>query len=195
MTRRSLAPVECHLVGVEHEVLELARRQHGVIGYAQLLAAGLSADAIRNRAARGWLRRRHRGVYLVGPVEPPLARAMAATLACGDGALLSHAPAAVLWGLRPPPAGEMHVTVVGRNVKGPPGVTVHRIRRLHPADATRHRGIPTTSPARTLLDLATTAQHRELERATDEAHIHHHVTDDSRKEHSAVTRRTEVPRH
>lgn len=166
-------------MGVERAALALAGRQHCVISYAQLLAVGFSPDVVRNRAARGWLRRYHRGVYLVGPVEPPLARAMAATLACGDGALLSHHPAAVLWGLCPPLAGAMHVTVVGRNVRGPAGVTVHRVGRLDPADATSHHGIPVTSASRTLLDVAATAPRRELDRAVNEARVHRLVTDHS----------------
>ncbi len=169
-------------MGVERAALALAGRQHCVIGYAQLLAVGFSPDVVRNRVARGWLRRYHRGVYLVGPVEPPLARAMAATLACGDGALLSHDAAAVLWGLRPAPAGAMHVTVVGRNRGGPAGVSVHRVRRLDPADATSHHGIPVTSASRTLLDVAATAPRRELDRAVNEARVHGLVSDHSLNE-------------
>jgi very-short-patch-repair endonuclease len=163
-------------MGPERQVLAVAARQHGVIAYEQLLAAGLSPDAVRHRGRSGWLRRIHRGVYLVGPIEPPLARAMAATLACGRGAQLSHHPAAILRGLLPGPARGMHVTVPGRHVAGPAGVTVHRTDGLDPRDATRHLGIPVTSPARTLLDLATEATPRELARAIEQAQILNLVT-------------------
>jgi hypothetical protein len=84
--------------------------------------------------------------------------------------------------MRPPPAHEMHVTVVGRHVKGPAGVVVHHSGRLHPSDATRHQGIPVTSPARTLLDLATTLPPRDLQRAVEEAQILNLVTDHSLNE-------------
>jgi very-short-patch-repair endonuclease len=159
--------------------MALARRQHGVVTYPQLLAAGLSRDAIRYRVTSGWLRRGHRGVYLMGVVDPPLARAMAAVLCVGEGSLLSHHPSAVLWGLRPPPAGEMHVTVVARQTRRPEGVRIHRVRKLHPADATSHHGIPTTSPARTLLDLATQLDDRDLSRAVDEARVNRLASDRS----------------
>lgn len=149
----------------------MAQRQHAVVMYADLVSAGVSPDEIRHRVASGWLRRKHRGIYLVGAVHPPLAQAMAAVLALGKGALLSHHPAAVLWGLQQPPAGEMHVTVVARNARSPKGVHVHRIRRLHPSDARSRHGIPTTSPARTLLDLATQATQRDLDRAVNEARV------------------------
>jgi predicted transcriptional regulator of viral defense system len=90
-------------MGPEQRILVLAGRQHGVVSHAQLVAAGLSRDAIRHRASTGRLRRIHHGVYLIGPIEPPLARAMAAALACGDRALLGHHPAAIVWGLLPAP--------------------------------------------------------------------------------------------
>ena len=91
----------------------------------------------------GWLRRRHHGVYLAGPLEAPHTPAMAAVLACGDGALLSHYPAAVLWDLCPPLDGPMHVTLpAGAHAR--PGIVVHRAA-LHPADITRRHGIPVTS--------------------------------------------------
>ena len=106
---------------------------------------------------------------------------MAATLACGDGALLSHSTAAVLWGLRPPD-DVIHVTVTGRNVRGPEGVRVHRIQALHPGDATRRDALPVTSPARTLLDLAAHLSGRDLNRAADEARVHRLVTDRSLNE-------------
>ena len=163
----------------DRAVQSVARRQHGVIGSAQLTVAGLSGDAIAHRVAKGWLRRRHRGVYLVGPLETPFSDAMAAVLAYGDGALLSHYPAAVLWGMRPPPAPDPHITVAGRDVRSRDGIRAHSVGYLHPSDATHHHDIPTTSPARTLLDLAASAPRGELDRATDEGRVHRLVTDRS----------------
>jgi hypothetical protein len=157
--------------------LSLAARQHGVVTSAQLAAAGFSRHAIANGAARGWLRRVHRGVYLVGPLEGPWSRAMAAVLAYGEGALLSHHPAAVLLSIRQPPVLPLHVTVPGRDVRGRDGIRMHTVARLDPADATRRHGIPVTSPARVLLDLATLVSPRELDRAVDEARVHRLVTD------------------
>ena len=124
----------------------------------------------------------YRGVYLVGPVEPSLTRAMAAVLVSGKGALLSHYPAAVLWGLRPAPAHAIHVVVAGRRVDGPKGVQVHKIKTLHPRDARSRHGIPTTSPARTLLDLATQVPQRELDRAVNQARVTKLVSDTSLNE-------------
>jgi very-short-patch-repair endonuclease len=177
-------------VVADRAALAIAARQHAVITAGQLYRAGLTRGAIRQRVASGWLRRYHRGVYLVGPIEPPLARAMAATLACGSGALLSHYPAGVYWALLPGPAHPVHVTVVARHVAGPAGVRVHRTQRLHPRDATKHHDIPVTSPARTLLDLATQITPREHARAVNEAHVLRLVTDQSLNEQCA-----RYPRH
>jgi very-short-patch-repair endonuclease len=167
---------------VDRAVLELAERQHGMVTAAQLGAAGLGRHAIAHRVRKGWLRRRHHGVYLVGPLETPFSAAMAAVLAYGDGALLSHYPAAVLWRLRLSPAGVIHITVPGRDVRSRDGVCAHTTDGLHPADATSHHGIPVTSPARTLLDLATQVSQKDLDRAADEARIHRLVTDHSLNE-------------
>jgi very-short-patch-repair endonuclease len=93
--------------------------------------------------------------------------------------LLSHDPAAVLWGACPPPAAPLHVTVVARDVRGRDGIRAHTVNRLHPSDATRRLGIPVTSPARTLLDIAATQTARELARAVDEARVRRLVTDES----------------
>ena len=111
-----------------------------------------------------------------------MARAMAAVLSIGEGALLSHYPAAVLWGLRPPPARAIHVTVSGRNALGPKSVHLHRIKHLHPGDARSRHRIPTTSPARTLLDLAAHAPQRDLDRAVNEARVTKLVSDTSLNE-------------
>jgi len=165
----------------ERIVLALTRRQHGVVSWEQVGRAALSAGWVRHRIARGWLRRVHRGVYLVGPLETPHSQAMAATLAGGDGALLSHYPAAVLWGLRPPAEGPIDVTVPGRKVRRRPGIRVHR-GDVNPADATRRHNIPVTSAARTLLDLATVTSQKELNRAVDEARVHHLASDPSLNE-------------
>ena len=153
-------------------VVRLAGRQHGVVTAGQLAAAGLSRAAVAHRVAKGWLLRMHRGVYLVGPLRAPHSRAMAAVLAYGDGTVLSHYPAAVLWDLQPARPGEMHVTVPRPGGHSRPGIRVHRTH-LYPRDITRRHGIPVTSTARTLLDLATQVPQRDLDRATEQAQVHH----------------------
>lgn len=155
----------------------LARRQHGVLATRQIAAAGVSRAQLSRLVTRGWLRPVHRGVYFVGPIHGPRARLMAATLAVGDGAVLSHRSAAELWGLGPTVRGAVAVTRVGPRARSRHGLRVHGGKRLDPADVTRHDGIPVTGPARTLLDLATTVSRRDLDRATNEARILRLVTD------------------
>jgi predicted transcriptional regulator of viral defense system len=154
----------------DRAVLAVAGRQHAVVTSAQLRDAGLGRNAVAHRIRTGWLRRRHRGVYLVGPLAGEHSRAMAAVLAVGPGALLSHDAAAALWGLRSPQKGPIDVTVAGRETRDRPGIRSHTAR-LHPRDATRKHGIPVTSPARTLLDLAATLPQRELDRAVEQAQV------------------------
>jgi very-short-patch-repair endonuclease len=159
----------------ERQVLLLAGRQQGVVAWEQFTRLGLTAGWVRHRVARGWLRRRFRGVYLVGPLHTPQTDAMAAALAAGAGALVSHSAAAVLWGLRPEREGSIDVTVSGRKIRERPGIRVHR-GRVCAGDATRQQGVPVTSPARTLLDLAATLPQRELDRAVEQAQVHRRVS-------------------
>jgi very-short-patch-repair endonuclease len=114
---------------------------------------------------------------------------MAAVLALGEAALLSHDPAAVLWGYRPARIGPIDVTVPARKTRGRNGIRVHR-STLHPADASHQHGIPVTSPARTLLDLATQVTQRELDRATEEAQVQRRVSI-----HSLDEQFSRYPRH
>jgi hypothetical protein len=141
-----------------------------VISLTQLQFAGLSASAVRSRVAAGRLHRLHRGVYAVGHRRLTAhGRWMAAVLAYGPGALLSHRSAAVLWGLVV--GGQViHVTVPGRSARSRHGVRAHRAT-LRPEDAAVHEGIPCTSVARTLLDFATDARPRELERALAQVEV------------------------
>jgi predicted transcriptional regulator of viral defense system len=146
----------------------LAARQHGVVARAQLSALGIDQRAIEYRLAVGRLHLLHRGVYAVGHRPPsPLATAMAAVLACGLEAFLSHRSAAALWRIvrRWPSANE--VSVPGR--RRHPGIRVHRSRH---AETTVHYGIPTTTPAQTLVDLADVLDDRQLARAVNEAYVH-----------------------
>jgi len=159
-----------HLDG---EIAALAARQYGVVTRRQLAALGLSQNAITARATAGRLHRIHRGVYAVGhPVLPRYARWMAAVLAAGPGAALSHASAAALWEIRPSEATRIDVSVpsaAGRAKR--PGLRIHRASALHNVETTRHHAIPATTPARTLLDLASSLPRRALERALDQAEI------------------------
>ena len=139
----------------------------------QLERLGLSRATVAARAASGRLHRIHRGVYAVGhPVLARDGRWMAAVLAAGPGAALSHASAAALWEIRPNAATKIDVSVprAGGRTKRP-GLRVHRQSHLARDELTAHHAIPVTTPARTLLDLASSLPRRALERALDQAEI------------------------
>jgi very-short-patch-repair endonuclease len=148
-------------------IARLAAHQHGVVAQPQLLAAGLDRTAIAYRRKVGRLHLLHRGVYAVGHRPPsPLATAMAAVLACGPDAALSHGSAAALWGIVSRWPSPTHVTAPSD--RRHPGIHVHRSRH---ADATTHYGIRATTPARTLVDLADVLDHTALTRAVNEAQV------------------------
>jgi hypothetical protein len=140
------------LATAEQLVAAIAARQHGVVTFAQLLGAGLSKGAIDRRVRSGRLHRVYRGVYAVG--HPGLSSEgwwMGAVLACGEGAVLSHRPAAMLWKLLPVSDCDPHVTVAGTNGRSSrDGLILHRSSSLRKGDTTRRVGIPVTTPARTL---------------------------------------------
>jgi very-short-patch-repair endonuclease len=147
-----------------------ANRQHGAVGRWQLLAAGAGARAIDHRVARGQLLPVHHGVYAVGHRNlSRLGRWMAAILACGPGALLSHCSAAALWGMRPSAATRIDVTIHGGPRKRA-GIVVHR-GALPSDEITEHQGIPVTTVSRTLLDLASQIGAQALECALREADV------------------------
>jgi very-short-patch-repair endonuclease len=157
---------------VDAQVAALATRQHGVVASAQLVALGLTQRSISHRAASGRLHRVHRGVYAVGHrVLGVRGRYMAAVLAGGPGAALSHASAAALWELRRSDATRIDVSVRRSGRRSPPGLRLHRPRTLRADEVTMRYGIPVTTPARTLLDVAATLSSRQLERALDQAEI------------------------
>jgi hypothetical protein len=127
------------------------------------------------RLRRGSLLREHSGVYRVGHRAPSVeARYLAAVLACGDDSLLIARPAAFLWELvkGSPPRPEV-VAPVKRRVKG---VVTHRVRSIHPGDRAERRGVPVTSVARTLVDLAGVLAEQRLARVCHEAEIRHQLT-------------------
>jgi very-short-patch-repair endonuclease len=154
-------------------IAALAERQHGVVCATQLYALGLSKDQVTARVAAGWLHRLHRGVYAVG--RRSVSRHghwMAAVLACGGVALLSHQSAAELWNIRRRKAGRpsLEVTIPkGDGSRPRAGLLVHRIPSLRVEEMTSRDRIPLTTPARTILDLACRLPRRQLERAIDEA--------------------------
>lgn len=136
-------------------IAEIAARQHGVISTRQLLAAGVDASGIRRRKRSSRLHSLHQGVYAVGHIAlRNEGRWMAAVLACGDRALLSHRSAAELWRLLPTADGDIRVSVPavsGRKRRS--GIRVHRSRTLYDQHITHRLGIPVTTPARTIADL------------------------------------------
>src|SRR4051794_7904793 len=145
----------------------LAESQYWVISRLQLVALGYSAQGITHRIAKGRLRPIFRGVYAVGrPVSAQRSWWMAAVLACGPGAALSHASAAALWRIRPAAAGPIHVT--SPRDRRHRGIRTHR-RPHAPRDLTRREAIPVTSVVCTLIDIAPELSRDELESATSAA--------------------------
>lgn len=154
-------------------VATLAGRQHGVVSFRQLKAAGLTPSGTARRVRAGRLHRLHRGVYAVGHTGlSDKGRWMAAVLACGPGAVVSHRSAAELWGLLRAKQGPVHISVHGHGGReGHDGIRLHRSRTLHPAAATSRRGIPVTKPARTIADLRGSVSEKEWRRAIRQANV------------------------
>jgi len=156
------------------EIARVAERQHGLISLGQLRRLGIGDATIRKRAAVGTLHRIHQGVYAVGhPQRTIHHRLMAAVLACGPGAVLSHRTAAALLGLRNSTHADVDVTAPNRRGRVPAGIAAHRDCSLTDADRTTRHGIPCTTAARTLLDFAAVAPMWELRKAVSEAEVQH----------------------
>ncbi len=156
--------------GIDRLIGDLAERQHGVVTREQLRDLGIADRTIGDRVARGQLRRLHRGVYAVGHRALKRdGRLLAAVLACGPGAALSHRSAGQLWGLLPT-SSLPEVTRPGRHQKRD-GLVIHR-SVLPEDEIVEIDGIPVTSPFRTVFDLAgTLPTMRHLERAMNEAEV------------------------
>ncbi|HEX4732362.1 MAG TPA: type IV toxin-antitoxin system AbiEi family antitoxin domain-containing protein [Solirubrobacterales bacterium] len=159
-----------HTETLDRKVAALAGRQHGVVGRWQLAELGLTEQMVRTRIARGGLNPLHRGVYAVGhralTVE---SRWMAAVLAHGPHAVLSHRSAGQLWGLYPRSGIAPEVTAPGSK-KTKKRIVAHRGQVMRD-EVVRVRGIPVTSVPRTMFDLAGMLKERDVERAWNEMEV------------------------
>lgn len=159
-------PAKCDLV-----IAHIAARQHGVVSAEQLRAARIGDQGIYRRTKAGRLHRVHRGVYAVGHSKLGFEGCcMAAVLALGDGAAVSHQSAAGVWGLLPSSAGFVDITVPGDGGRERRrGIRVHRSSTLVAGITTRRKGIAVTKPARTLQDLRRTVPQPVYRRAVRRA--------------------------
>jgi hypothetical protein len=149
-------------------IAAVAVKQHGNITRRQLLDVGLDDDGICYRVKIGRLFRVHAGVYSVGrPPITPLERACAAVLACGSGAMLSHASAMTLWGYWRHWDTPFEVSIVGN--RRPQAIRVHRSTTLHRHDVTRQLGIRVTTPARTIFDISPRQTDKAFKRTVNSA--------------------------
>jgi very-short-patch-repair endonuclease len=152
-------------------IARVAGRHHGVVSTAQLRSAGINYEGIRRRVAAGRLHRVHRGVYAVGHRRLTFeGRCMAAVLALGKGAAVSHRSAAALWRMLPAHDGPIEVTVPGdggRDKRN--GLRVHRSSTLIAGVSILRDGIRLTKAARTLQDLHRSASNSTYQRAVRRA--------------------------
>jgi very-short-patch-repair endonuclease/predicted transcriptional regulator of viral defense system len=159
----------------------VAASQHGVVSTAQLLECGLTRTQLKHRVASGHLQRLWRGVYAWGHRElRPEGHLIAAVLASGEGALVGFRSAIAHWELLPIAPAAIDIVVPGRGTRtGRTGIRLHRARRLDAVDVTKHRRVPITSVARSLVDFCATGSGREIERAYEQAVIRRLVTLDA----------------
>jgi very-short-patch-repair endonuclease len=185
-------------------IARIAADQHGVVTLAQLIAAGLKQSAIARRVRMGLLHRVFRGVYAVGHAGLSTEGGwMAAVLACGDGAVLSHRSGAYLWRMLEPRGGPIDVTIPSSSGrKRRKGIRLHRSPSMPNDATTRQDGIAVTTPARTLTDLKRVVSpglHRKATRQAEflKLDIGEIVTDHTRSEGErrflGVCRRHRVP--
>ncbi|MCW2987004.1 MAG: hypothetical protein JWR63_4574 [Conexibacter sp.] len=157
---------------VPRRVSELATSQKGVIAHGQLLDLGATRRQIDGWLTEGWLRAEHEGVYAVGHRALPAGgRFMAAALAGGEGAVLSHRSAAAHLGLLSWSPSDIDVMIVrgGEHVRD--GIAFHRPKVFGPEDRWVFDGIPCTTVARTLVDLGAVLKLHQLERAVEQAEL------------------------
>jgi very-short-patch-repair endonuclease len=149
---------------VHRRIAEIAEAQHGLITTTQLAGLGVVDRTARAWAADGRLHRVQTGIYAVGhrPLTPH-ARWLAGVLACTEGSVLSHRSCAALARFRRDWAGGVDVTVPGRIGKSREGLVVHRADLLLSREITEVAGIPCTTVARTLVDLATVLRPDQVE--------------------------------
>jgi hypothetical protein len=152
-------------------VVELAARQHGVFALWQLRRLGMTDGCVRKRAHKGRLHRIHRGVYALTPRSLVSREGLwiAAVLACGPRAALSHRSAAHLHGLRPTGRARIDILVPRADVRRYDGIEVHRSTAMTAADVTVVDAIPVTTVARMMLDLAAVVEPRAVEKVVGEA--------------------------
>jgi very-short-patch-repair endonuclease len=161
-----------HQHGRDGEIARICHEQQGLITLEQLEAQGLTVQAVHERLTAGRLHRIHQRVYSLTPdVMTERGRFMAAVLACGPEAVLSHRSAAYLWGLVDEWQGPIDVTAPNRRGRSPAGVRAHRDGSLQPIDKTMLHGVPCTSLARTLLEYAGVAPEWELRKAVAQAEV------------------------
>lgn len=154
--------------GDDRGLAELAARQHGVVGRRQLMRLGLGEQAIESRIDAGRLHRIHAGVYSVGHrAITREGRWLAAVLASGRGAVLSHLSAAALWGIRPSSRSQVDVTVSHRS-RSSAAIRRH-VAALPEDEMTVHGGIPVTTVPRTIFDLAAISSIDRVESAIRQA--------------------------
>ena len=141
-----------------------------MLSLGELRELGLSRQAVSVRAGNGRLHRLYRAVYAVGHPNPGFeGRMLAAVKACGPNAVLSHHSAAELWGFMERTDRSPDVTIPASERRGHAGIGVHQSTRLEPRDRAKFEGIPVTTPARTLLDLAAVLEYRVLRGAVRRA--------------------------
>ncbi len=158
--------------GLDWGIATIAGEQQGLIALWQLEGLGLERRAVQARVSSGRLHRVHQGVFTVGhTVLSEEGHFLAAVLTCGPGAVLSHRSAAALWGIGPREIGPIDVTASNRRGRAPKGIRAHRDGALAVGERTEFRGVPCTTPARTLLDLGGVVTTDRLKRALAEAEV------------------------
>ena len=148
-----------------------ATQQHGVVSRRQLLDLGFRPDAVKRLIRKGHLHPIHRGVYAVGHTRiTQEGHWLAAVLACGPGAFLSHGPAGQLLGiLERRHRCALHVSLAAGGNRSPSGILTHRPRSLEPRDTMARYGVPVTTATRTVWDLAADFTALQTRRAFEQA--------------------------
>lgn len=170
ITQQSSDELRRGRVRMARQAWELARNQHGVVSRDQLLGIGYKRHAIDHRIRTGRLYPLHRAIYAVGrPHVTEHGLWMAAVLACGSGAIISHSSAAALWRIGTEDRDAVELSLPSPFQRRRPGIRIHRRPSLQPCDVTREYGIPVTTPVQTLIDMSLRLDRPGVERMINEA--------------------------